>query len=87
MLQPGEIAQLIEFVKGLPEKFPPIMDDDGHPAPADVEFGFIDGELRLFQLRPFLDSKMARGIGYLHAMEARLADMGGVTVNMNGVPR
>ena len=87
VLQPGEIAQLIEFVKGLPEKFPPIMDDDGHPAPADVEFGFIDGELRLFQLRPFLDSMMARGIGYLHAMEARLADMGGVTVNMNGVPR
>jgi hypothetical protein len=29
---------------------------------------------------------MARGIAYLHAMEARLADMGSVTVNLNEVP-
>jgi hypothetical protein len=86
VLAPDEIAQLIEFVKGLPEKFPPISDDEGNPAPADVEFGFLDGDLRLFQLRPFLESKMARGIAYLHAMEARLADMGSVTVNLNEVP-
>jgi hypothetical protein len=86
VLAPDEIAQLIDFVKSLPEKFPPISDDEGNPAPADVEFGFLDGDLRLFQLRPFLESKMARGIAYLHAMEARLADMGSVTVDLNGVP-
>ncbi len=74
VLQPDEIEQLIEFARGLPENFPPITDDEGNPAPADVEFGFLDGDLRLFQLRPFLESKMARGIGYLHQMEARLAD-------------
>jgi hypothetical protein len=87
VLQPGEIDQLIEFTRGLPEKFPPITDDEGNPAPADVEFGFLNGSLRLFQLRPFLESKMARGIGYLHEMEARLADTGQVTVDMSGVPQ
>ena len=87
VLQPGEIAQLIEFASGLPQKFPPITDDEGNRAPADVEFGFLGGDLRLFQLRPFLDSKMARGIDYLHEMEARLADTANITVNLNGVPQ
>jgi len=87
VLQPAEIEQLIAFAKGLPQTFPPITDDEGHPAPADVEFGFLAGDLRLFQLRPFLESKMARGIGYLHEMEARLADTGQVTVDLDEVPR
>jgi len=87
VLQPGEIAQLIEFAKGLPENFPPITDDEGNSAPADVEFGFLNGDLRLFQLRPFLESKSARGIGYLQQMEARLADTANLTVDLNGVPR
>jgi hypothetical protein len=86
VLQPGEIAQLIAFAKSLPETFPPITDDEGNPAPADVEFGFIDGELRLFQLRPFLDSKIARGSGYLQRMEARTADTSSVRVDLKGVP-
>jgi len=87
VLQAAEIDRLIEFAKSLPENFPPITDDDGNPAPADVEFGFVAGKLQLFQLRPFLESKKARGIGYLHQMEARLADAHDVTVDMSGVPQ
>jgi hypothetical protein len=87
VLQPAEIEQLIAFAKGLPQNFPPILDDEGHPAPADIEFGFLDGDLRLFQLRPFLESNMARGISYLHDMEARLADTGKITVDLEEVPR
>jgi hypothetical protein len=86
VLQPEEIAQLIDFAVHLPDKFPPIVDDQGTPAPADVEFGFLDGDLRLFQLRPFLDSKAAKGIEYLHEMEARHTSAGARSVDMNGVP-
>ena len=86
VLLPGDIEQVVDFVSHLPDKFPPIVDDEGNPTPADVEFGFLNGELRLFQLRPFLDSKMAGGIGYLHQMEARLKDTSSIDVNMNGVP-
>jgi hypothetical protein len=86
VLQPLEIDQVIDFAQHLPDKFPPITDDEGNSAPADVEFGFVNGELRLFQLRPFLDSKMARGIGYLHQMEARLKNTSLIEVDMNGVP-
>jgi hypothetical protein len=86
VLQPGEIEQLIDFARHLPDKFPPIVDDEGNTAPADVEFGFLNGDLRLFQLRPFLDSKAAQGIEYLHEMEARLKDTDSISVDMNGVP-
>ena len=85
VLQPAEIKQLIEFSKHLPEKFPSIIDEQGKPAPADVEFGFVNGDLRLFQLRPFLDNKMVKSITYLHRMEAGLKNTGNITVDMNGV--
>ncbi len=86
VLQPAEIAQLIDFARHLPEKFPAITDDDGHPAPADVEFGFLNGDLRLFQLRPFLESKMAKSIAYLQQMDSRLKDTASIGVDMNAVP-
>jgi len=86
VLQPLEIEQVIDFAQHLPDKFPAITDDEGNSAPADVEFGFVDGDLRLFQLRPFLDSKMARGISYLQQMDARLKNTASIKVNMNGVP-
>jgi hypothetical protein len=86
VLQPDEIAQLIDFSQHLPDKFPPIVDDKGRSTPADVEFGFLKGDLRLFQLRPFLDSQAARGIEYLHEMEARHKSAGAISVDMNAVP-
>lgn len=73
VLQPEEIQQLIDFARALPDTFPPITDDAGNPAPADIEFGFLDGRLQLFQLRPFLDSHMARASGYLNRMDQSLA--------------
>jgi hypothetical protein len=86
VLQPAEISQLIDFAQHLPKNFPAITDDAGKPAPADVEFGFLHGDLRLFQLRPFLESKMARSIGYLQQMDARLKKTAKVKVDMKGVP-
>ena len=86
VLQPAEVDQVIDFAKHLPDKFPAITDDEGNSAPADVEFGFVDGDLRLFQLRPFLDSKMAGGISYLQQMDAVLKNTASIKVNMNGVP-
>ncbi len=87
VLQAAEIAQLIEFSKELPFTFPSIIDDEGNPAPADVEFGFLAGDLRLFQIRPFLESKMAGGIGYLQEMEARLIDTENIQIDLTGVPQ
>ena len=86
VLQPAEIEQLIRFARELPERFPPITDEQGHPAPADVEFGFLNGELQLFQLRPFLESRRAQGTDYLAGMDAARQDDLNRTVNMQEIP-
>ncbi len=86
VLQPDEIRQLIQFANELPQRFPPITDDQGNPAPADIEFGFLDGKLHLFQLRPFLESRKARGSEYLSDMDKALEGSMNTVVNMRDVP-
>ena len=86
VLQPDEIVQLIKLAQELPQRFPSITDDQGHPAPADIEFGFLNGELRLFQLRPFLESRRARGSTYLIEMDGALKGNLNQLVNMQEVP-
>jgi hypothetical protein len=87
VLQPDEIKQLILFADELPQRFPPITDDQGNPAPADIEFGFLDGKLQLFQLRPFLESRKARGSTYLSDMDQTLQGTLDRTVNMQEIPK
>jgi hypothetical protein len=87
VLQPNEIRQLIALAQELPRRFPAIVDDAGNPAPADIEFGFLDGRLQLFQLRPFLESRQARGSSYLNQMDQALAGSLDTRVNLLEVPR
>jgi hypothetical protein len=74
VLQPKEAAQLITLARELPARFPPIVDADGRAAPADIEFGFQRGELRLFQIRPFLDNAGTRATRLLQEMDRAAAD-------------
>ncbi len=87
VLQPAEITQLIAFARELPQRFPAIVDADGNPAPADVEFGFRDGRLVLFQIRPFLDNAAARGNAYLIDMDPDPQALADVSVDLDAVPR
>ncbi len=87
LLTEAELAQLREFARNLPQSFPSIVNAAGEPAPADVEFGFENGQLRLFQIRPFLDSATARGSDYLLRMDAALAEADDRIVDLTGAPR
>jgi hypothetical protein len=86
VLRPPEIRELIRFTEELPQRFPAITDDRGNPAPADIEFGFLDGKLYLFQLRPFLESRKARGSDKLRKMDRALKGSLDKTVKMEEVP-
>ena len=48
--------------------------------------GFLYGKLQLFQLRPFLESRKARGSNYLSNMDQSLQGSLDRTVNMQEVP-
>jgi phosphoenolpyruvate synthase/pyruvate phosphate dikinase len=71
LLEAGEIRQLIAFADEIPHKFPQ-LGEDGKPVAADVEFAFVDGRLWLLQIRPFNESREARGAGYLIQMDRAL---------------
>lgn len=86
VLAQAEIEQLIELSRELPQRFPAIIDDRGNPVPADIEFGFLDGQLKLFQIRPFLESKRARGSAFLNRMDQGLENARDVIVALHEVP-
>ena len=81
LLQPDEIKQLIAFADEIPNQFPQ-LGEDGRPVAADVEFAFVKGKLWLLQIRPFNESRKARGADYLIRMDQALEGNLNRTVNM-----
>jgi hypothetical protein len=71
LLRPNEIRQLIAFADDIPKQFPQ-RGEDGRMVAADVEFAFVDGKLWLLQIRPFNESRAARGAAYLIQMDKAL---------------
>lgn len=74
VLSQAEIDQLVAFGKTLPQQYPALLDADGQPTPADVEFAFADDRLFLIQIRPFLQSKRAQRNRLLMEMDRELIE-------------
>ena len=87
VLEESEIAQLIKLAKELPERFPKIVNAEGQAVPADVEFGFLNGELQLFQIRPFLENRQAKGNAYLTSLDSGMDSSGDKYVDLDALPR
>ncbi len=87
VLTEHDISLLIQLSKELPSRFPAITNDQGEPAPADIEFGFLNGKLMLFQIRPFLDSKQAQGSEYLLSLDAGLEKQAEQLVRLDERPQ
>ena len=87
VLKAVEIEQLIDLVQELPQRYPAILDADGNPAPADIEFGFINSKLQLFQIRPFLESIQARSNEYLKNLDKDMMRQLNKTVKLDEKPR
>jgi hypothetical protein len=86
VLQPDDVSTLIALVGELPQRFPGVVDTQGRLMPVDIEFGFRDGELMLFQIRPFVESARARSNDYLRALDSGLKDMREVQIDLNTPP-
>lgn len=54
VLQPDEIRQLRELAAKVEAEYPRARDEHGEALPWDIEFGFENGQLRLFQIRPLV---------------------------------
>ena len=72
ILRANEIATLVQLSRDAPERFPALRGDFGEPMPADIEFGFRGGKLSILQIRPFVESKLAKQSTYLKSLDARI---------------
>lgn len=55
VLSEDEVAALRQLAAEVNEKYAPVSDEYGNRRPWDIEFGFVDGELALFQIRPLVE--------------------------------
>jgi hypothetical protein len=86
ILRENEVMQLIALARDVGARFPGLVRADGTRTPADVEFAFRDGHLAVLQIRPFVDSKRARGDYYLAGLDAGLRERVGLPVVLDAVP-
>jgi hypothetical protein len=69
VLQPDELKQLVEAGQQITKKFTPVLNSAGKPKPWDIEFGFTNGKLWLFQCRPFLGNDDLKNVPALAALD------------------
>ena len=86
VLNETEIKLLMEFADSAPKRFPKLRENHGRPVPADIEFGFYQNRLVLFQIRPFLDSIKARQNILLNSLDDRLKQNHSKIVNLDQIP-
>ena len=69
VLEPDELKQLIAAGQEITKVFTPVLNPAGQPRPWDIEFGFTNGKLWLFQCRPFLGNDDLKNIPALAALD------------------
>jgi pyruvate phosphate dikinase-like enzyme len=73
VLLPDELQQIIGAGQKISAQFEPTRDPAGTPRPWDIEFGFKDSKLWLFQCRPFLGNDELRNLPALTPLEGSSA--------------
>ena len=86
LLSQVEIERLMELARSVPKRFPKLQDAQGRPVPADIEFGFYQNRLMLFQIRPFLESTRARQNLFLNNLDSRLQQNLAKRVKLDDIP-
>ena len=86
VLSPKDIARLIEFAGSVPERYPRLQNADGSTVPADIEFGFFQDKLVLFQIRPFLESTRVRQNLFLNRLDQRLKEKYALVIALDEIP-
>ncbi|MEE9142609.1 MAG: PEP/pyruvate-binding domain-containing protein [Gammaproteobacteria bacterium] len=86
LLTDANLDVLRAFTQQLPGWFQNLPEDQRANAVADVEFGFHNGKLLLFQIRPFNENKSALTNPELAKLDTALANSDRITVSMNEPP-
>lgn len=71
VLTADEREALRDLAAEVAERLEPEVGMDGQPLPWDIEFGFVDSKLQLFQIRPLVERGSARADRALAALSPR----------------
>ena len=55
VLNAADKAALRQLADEVARRYEPVLDTEGRPRPWDIEYGFVGGELTLFQIRPLVE--------------------------------
>jgi phosphoenolpyruvate synthase/pyruvate phosphate dikinase len=69
VLSDAELQELVATAARIRDELEPSLDPAGRPRPWDIEFGFADGKLWLFQTRPFIGNESLNNVSALAAYE------------------
>jgi phosphoenolpyruvate synthase/pyruvate phosphate dikinase len=86
ILEDAEITQLVQLEKELKTAYPNNMDDLGRPIPWDVEFGFLNGKLMLFQIRQVNENRALKSLRSLSRLDAGVEFKKDNAVDLNQKP-
>jgi len=86
ILEDAEIAQLVQLEKELKAAYPNNMDDLSRPIPWDVEFGFLNGKLMLFQIRQVNENRALKSLRSLSRLDAGVEFKKDNVVDLNQKP-
>lgn len=75
LLGPDEVQQVRDIVREVEQKYPPAYSEGGDKLPWDIEFGFVDGKLQLFQIRPLVRYSELKTLGALAALDGESAPL------------
>jgi len=87
VLTADEIERLRALADDVERRFPLSRANSEQAPPADIEFGFRDGRLALFQIRPFVESTRARRSAYLVEMDRADTGSGDNVVDLRARPQ
>lgn len=85
VLTRNDITQLRRLGKELPRRIH-LLNDHDRLAPLDVEFGFYQNKLMLFQVRPYLQSKHAKRSRYLNILDLNLTSTSQQIIDLDVIP-
>jgi len=77
VLAPAELDALIAAARQIRDTLAPARDPAGNPRAWDIEFGFANGKLWLFQVRPFIGNEEVQNVPALAALDGAGNEAGG----------
>jgi hypothetical protein len=69
VLSPKEVEELVAAGKAVETRLEPARDATGRARPWDIEFGFSNGKLWLFQSRPFIGNESVKNVPALAVLD------------------